>query len=100
MAYLPFGAGPRNCIGMRLALLEAKIGMAMVLQKLKFVQCEGTKVSDTIMHEMNVIFVLSSKNHMVHSVTPTHLIEVNVSVYMRINVSCVLHLFHSYPFCL
>ena len=61
---------------MRLALLEAKIGMAMVLQKLKFVQCEGTKVSDTIMHEMNVIFVLSSKNQMVHSVTPTHRIEV------------------------
>ena len=70
LAYLPFGAGPRNCPGTRLALLEAKIGMAMVLQKMRFVQCEETKVSDTITHGMNVIFLLSFTNQMIHIVLP------------------------------
>lgn len=41
-SYMPFGMGPRNCIGMRFALLEAKWAIVSVLQKFKIVPCAET----------------------------------------------------------
>lgn len=42
--YLPFGAGPRSCIGMRLAILEAKITLYRILQKFCFKTCPRTQI--------------------------------------------------------
>lgn len=41
-AFLPFGVGPRQCIGMRLALLELKIGLLQVMQRFKFERAPET----------------------------------------------------------
>ena len=43
-AHLPFGYGPRNCIGMRLALLEVKMALIQVLTQYKLELSSETKV--------------------------------------------------------
>ncbi|XP_070493897.1 cytochrome P450 6a2-like [Chironomus tepperi] len=35
LCYFPFGEGPRNCIGMRLGLMNVKVGVAKVIQNFK-----------------------------------------------------------------
>ena len=41
---MPFGHGPRNCIGMRFALIEAKIALAKLLVKFRFEKAAETEV--------------------------------------------------------
>ena len=41
---MPFGYGPRNCIGMRFALLEAKMALIEVVSKFRIVLAPETKV--------------------------------------------------------
>ncbi|KAK7476962.1 hypothetical protein BaRGS_00031821, partial [Batillaria attramentaria] len=39
-SFLPFGMGPRNCIGMRKAQMDLKMGVAAILQKFTPVLCD------------------------------------------------------------
>ncbi|XP_043945432.1 cytochrome P450 3A30-like [Protopterus annectens] len=43
-AYMPFGAGPRNCIGMRFALLTMKLALVTLLQDFSLVPCHETQI--------------------------------------------------------
>uniref|UniRef100_A0A672J540 Thromboxane-A synthase n=1 Tax=Salarias fasciatus TaxID=181472 RepID=A0A672J540_SALFA len=42
--YLPFGAGPRNCVGMRLAQLEIRMALVHLLHEFSVVACSETQV--------------------------------------------------------
>ncbi|KAH0504811.1 Cytochrome P450 3A6 [Microtus ochrogaster] len=42
--YMPFGNGPRNCIGMRFALMNMKLALTKVLQSFSFQSCKETQI--------------------------------------------------------
>jgi cytochrome P450 len=44
LAFIPFGAGPRNCIGMRFALMEIKMLLSTILSKYQIEKCDKTPV--------------------------------------------------------
>ena len=55
-AYIPFGAGPRKCIGNTFALIEAQLILATLLQNVRL-----EKVSEKAV-EMDPVFTLRVKN--------------------------------------
>ncbi|XP_031719083.1 cytochrome P450 3A30 isoform X1 [Anarrhichthys ocellatus] len=46
--YLPFGYGPRNCLGMRFALVLVKLALVEVLQNYSFSVCGETEIPLTM----------------------------------------------------
>jgi len=66
--FLPFGAGPRNCIGMRFALMEVKIALVRILMKYKFVASPETQVP----LEIRVGITLSAKDGVLIRVQSTN----------------------------
>ena len=55
-AWAPFGIGNRNCVGMRLALLEMKVTLVSVLRNFVLQPCEDTPVSCACSFEQNRTF--------------------------------------------
>uniref|UniRef100_A0A182MV04 Uncharacterized protein n=1 Tax=Anopheles culicifacies TaxID=139723 RepID=A0A182MV04_9DIPT len=51
-AYLPFGVGPRNCIGSRFALMEVKSVVYYLLKNFTFERCDKTQVPLKLKHSM------------------------------------------------
>ena len=60
-SFVPFVIGPRNCIGMRFALLEAKMTLAEMMCNYKFVASENTPSKPDFSNS----FILSMKNYKV-----------------------------------
>ena len=56
LSWMPFGYGPRNCIGMRLALLEMKIVACHVLYNFKMEPCSTTQVRISLISLLQKIF--------------------------------------------
>ncbi|KZV48061.1 hypothetical protein F511_31036 [Dorcoceras hygrometricum] len=54
-AFLPFGMGPRTCVGLNFTTNEAKIALSMILQRFKFV------ISPNYIHQPAEIFILTPK---------------------------------------
>ena len=44
MAYMPFGGGPRICVGMRFAVMEVKIAVINMLKKCTIEKCPETQL--------------------------------------------------------
>ncbi|XP_046753147.1 uncharacterized protein LOC124416262 [Diprion similis] len=44
MTYIPFGDGPRNCIGARFGIYQTKLGLVKILLKFKVEVCEETRI--------------------------------------------------------
>lgn len=69
LQFLPLGAGPRNCIGMRFALMEVKIALVKILTKFRFEKSPETQIPLAIQPG----FTLSAKD----------------GVYVRVSKVCV-----------
>jgi cytochrome P450 len=53
-AYLPFGAGPRICIGMYFAMLEGHLLLATIAQRVSFSLVRGQTIVPDPLHHMTL----------------------------------------------
>lgn len=56
VAFLPFGFGPRTCVGLNFAIFEAKIAVSMILQRYTFT------LSPTYIHSPVQLFMVRPQN--------------------------------------
>jgi len=65
--WLPFGDGPRNCIGMRFGKMQTRVGLAYLLKRFKFSKCPETEVplkmdpKSFVVNSLNGIFLKVEK---------------------------------------
>nr|XP_012224990.1 PREDICTED: cytochrome P450 6j1-like [Linepithema humile] len=62
MTFLPFGDGPRNCIGLNFAFYQVKVGLITILRNFKVEPCEKTPIPYVI----NPITFLSAPKSGIH----------------------------------
>ena len=51
-AYLPFGAGPRMCVGAALGMMQLKISLPMLLRRFKMTVVPGSEIQGKVMSTM------------------------------------------------
>ncbi|KAF7285756.1 cytochrome P450 6k1-like isoform X2 [Rhynchophorus ferrugineus] len=58
-SYIPFGAGPKNCIGARFGLLSLKIGLSTIMSKYEL--CPSSHTPSKMQFEPKHVFLQSAK---------------------------------------
>lgn len=58
-AWLPFGEGPRTCIGLRFGMMSSKVGLVSLLRSFRFAPNDRTEVP-LVINKFN--FILSPQN--------------------------------------